>query len=129
MDDVNIIICCKLRERVIPGIDWPVSAGLTGAEYLSNCAEETAKRGTKARERAPRYASCDYRFSCAFTREYPRGKVEIMYADRRYALYSSRQISYSRIHCATRDAMSDKCMSFRICPREALLAEKAHRSY
>lgn len=51
MDDVNIIICCKLlRERVIPGIDWPVSAELTGAEYLSNCEGKKRRNAGQKRE-------------------------------------------------------------------------------
>ncbi|TGZ32103.1 hypothetical protein DBV15_01092 [Temnothorax longispinosus] len=50
MDDVNIIICCKLREHVIPGIDRTISTELAGAGYLSNCAEEKQRKAGQKRE-------------------------------------------------------------------------------
>lgn len=49
MDDVNIIICCKLREHVIPGIDRTVSAELTGAEFIKLCGRNTRQKQKSVR--------------------------------------------------------------------------------
>jgi len=44
MDDVNIIICGKLREHVIPGIDRTVSVELTGAEFIKLCGRNAGQK-------------------------------------------------------------------------------------
>lgn len=129
MDDVNIIICCKLRERVIPArVSTAGSAALTGTGtgYLSNCTEETAKWNERARSRVgarrSRHAGYDYRFSCAFTCEYPRGKVKDHVRPTTDMLYGLKQIS-----CSPGNALRAHYENTKIRPR-AYSCRSTHES-
>lgn len=120
MDDVNIIICCKLRE-LFRGSTGHVR-GIDGREIFIKLYGR--KRGTKLRDvaRPPRYLNYDYRFSCAFTCEYPRGKVKSCTSpgDTPYNLkqisclpgntreYIPKESMYTYIHI---HIVSDKCVS------------------
>jgi len=82
MNDFNIIICCKLtRERVIRAR----AREPTGSERINGRGifiKLYGRNGETGRARARR-SVCDYRFSRAFTCEYPRGKLRSRATDRR----------------------------------------------
>lgn len=97
-DDANIVICCKLRESFRESrCTW--DCGIFMKLY-------GRKRGARLRvgARPPRDASYDYRFSRAFTREYPRGKVKSCTS----SPCSSKQISCSPGN--TREYTSEICI-------------------
>lgn len=89
MDDVNIIICCKLRERVTTGCR-PGTAGLTGAGIFIKLYGRNGKVGRKRELAAAARGRRDMRamitdFHARLPANIPEDG-EITCADRRYAL-------------------------------------------
>lgn len=54
MNDVNIIICCKLREHIIPGIDRTISVGINGCGIFVKLCGRNGETPGQERESARR---------------------------------------------------------------------------